>query len=159
MPAGARWLAPSLTELLTRRPGEPAEPGPPDGLTVRIGPRGRTVAEVHADTEVLFVGVAPEPVNLAGLAGHAGLRTLVVNRSAAVANLDVVTLLPALEYLQLDVSRWRELLSCGRVPPALRAAGLNDRGDWAATVEVVDALLTRAGRAPLEVTRVAVPVG
>lgn len=159
MPAGARWLAPSLTELLTRRPADPSEPGPQDGLAVWIGPRGRTVAEVRADTEVLFVGVAPEPVDLAGLAGHAGLRTLVVKRSAAVANLDVVTLLPALEYLQLDVPRWRELLSCGRVPPGLRAAGMNDRGDWAATVEVVDALLTRAGRAPLEVTRVAVPVG
>jgi cell wall assembly regulator SMI1 len=159
MPAGARWLAPSLTELLTRRPAEPAEPGPQDGLTVGIGPRGTTVAEVRADTEVLLVGVAPQPVDLSGLAGHARLRTLVVNRSAAVTNLDAVTLLPALEYLELDAPRWRRLLSCGQVPPALRAAGMNGRGDWAVTVEVVDALLCRAGRVPLEVTMVAVPVG
>jgi len=153
-PAGARWLAPSLTELLTRRPSEPVDLGPEGTLTVRVGPRGRTVAEVRIDTEVLFVGAAPEPVDLAGLAGHRRLRTVVVNRSATVVNLDAVTSLPVLEYLELDVPRWRQLLAAGRLPASLRAAGLNGRADWATSVDVVDALLTHGGRPRLEIAKI-----
>ncbi|MEU7909022.1 SMI1/KNR4 family protein [Actinoplanes sp. NPDC049118] len=154
IPAGARWLAPSLTELLTHRPGGPASLGPEGGLVCRVGPRGRTVADVGPEAEVLFVGAAPEPVDLAALAGHRGIRTLVVNRSAAVANLDVVTSLPALEYLECDVPRWQQLLGSGRVPPTLLSAGMNGRADWAASVDVVDALLALWGRPRLEVTKV-----
>nr|BFE75703.1 hypothetical protein GCM10020092_090040 [Actinoplanes digitatis] len=157
-PAGARWLAPSLTELLTRRPGEPEELGPEGGLLVRVGPRGRTVADVRPETEVLFVGVAPEPVDLAALAGHRGIRTLVVNRAAAVANLDAVASLPALEYLECDVPRWQQLLGSGQVPPNLLAAGMNGRADWTASVDVVDALLIRWGLPRLDVTRVGLAI-
>ncbi|MET8150290.1 SMI1/KNR4 family protein [Actinoplanes sp. NPDC049668] len=153
-PAGARWIASSLTDLLTRRPAEPEELAPEGGLLARIGPRGRTVADVRPEAEVLFVGAAPEPVDLAGLAGHRGIRSLVVNRAAAVANLDVVAALPALEYLECDVPRWQQLLGSGQVPPNLLAAGMNGRADWAASVDVVDALLTRWGLPRLEVTRV-----
>jgi cell wall assembly regulator SMI1 len=159
IPAGARWLAPSLTELLTDRPGKPASLAPEGDLLVRIGPRGGTVADVRPGTEVLFVGAAPEPVDLAGLAGHDRIRTLVVNHAAAVTNLDVITSLPALEYLDLDVPRWQQLLGTGRIPRTLRAAGMNGRADWTASVEVVNALLAHGGGSPLDVTTVQVPAG
>jgi hypothetical protein len=103
---------------------------------------------------VLFVGATPEPVDLSGLAGHGRVRTLVVDRSAEVAGLDAVMSMPALEYLELDVPRWERLLSSGRVPPTLLAAGMRGRADWAASVDVVNALLTRWGRPRIEVTKV-----
>ena len=64
-PAGARWLAPSLTELLTERPAELADQGPEGGLLVRIGSHsGKTPADVQPDTEVPHVSSGPQPVDL-----------------------------------------------------------------------------------------------
>ncbi|MBO3737498.1 SMI1/KNR4 family protein [Actinoplanes flavus] len=157
IPAGARWLAPSLTELLTGRPSEPADPSSEDGLLVRVGPRGRTVADVRPGAEVVVVSAAPEPTDLSGLAGHETMRTLVVSHSATVTNLDVVTTLPSLEYLELGTTSWRQLLRADRVPPTLLAAGMQGRADWDTTVEVVDALLALWGRPRLDVTRVRLP--
>ncbi|GGN18802.1 hypothetical protein FHR83_004030 [Actinoplanes campanulatus] len=160
IPAGARWLAPSLTELLTGRPSEPAELGPEGGLVVRVGPRGRTVADVRPDTEVVVVSAAPEPADLSGLAGNKTIRTLVVSHSATVTNLDVVTTLPGLEYLELGTASWQQLLRTDRVPPTLQAAGMQGRADWGTTVEVVDALLARWDRPRIDVTRIRVsPAG
>ncbi len=65
MSAGARWLAPSLTELLTERPATLAKLGPEGGLLVRVGSHsGKTLADVQPMTEVLYtppVTLTPAP--------------------------------------------------------------------------------------------------
>ncbi|MEV0456672.1 SMI1/KNR4 family protein [Catellatospora methionotrophica] len=153
--AGARWLAPSLTELLTDRPATLAKPGPDDALLVRVGARtGRTLADVQPATEVLYVRVAAAPCDLSGLSGHR-LRTL-VTEAAAVADLSAVTALPALEYLKLDVAGWQQLLRDGQVPTTLLAAGLSGRAGWTDTVGVVNALLAAWRQEPIAVIDVAV---
>jgi hypothetical protein len=150
MSSGARWLAPSLTELLTERPAALAKPGPEGGLLVRVGSRsGKTLADVQPTTEVLYISAAAAPCDLSALAGHR-LRTLVTD-SAAVADLAAVTGLPALEYLQLDVAGWQQLLRAGQVPSTLLAAGLSGRAGWSATVEVVNGLLAAWSQEPVRV--------
>lgn len=150
MSAGARWLAPSLTELLTERPATLAELGPEGALLVRVGARtGKTLADVQPATEVLYVSAAAAPADLSALAGHR-LRTL-VTESAVVADLSAVTALPALEYLQLDVAGWQQLLRAGRVPPTLLAAGLGGHAGWTDTVDVVNGLLTAWKQGPIQV--------
>lgn len=154
--AGARWLAPSLTELLTERPATLAKLGPEDGLLVRVGSRtGRTLADVQPETEVLYVRAATAPADLSALTGHRRLRT-VITESAVVADLPAVTELPALEYLQLDVAGWQQLLRAGQVPSTLLAAGLSGRAGWTDTVEVVNALLAARKQEPIQVIDVAV---
>ncbi|MBB5867315.1 cell wall assembly regulator SMI1 [Allocatelliglobosispora scoriae] len=151
---GASWVAPSLTELLTRRPAGMSGPGPQGALVVRVGPRsGKTVADVRPETEVLFTGSALEPVDLSPLAGHGRLRTL-VGGAGTIADLAAITGLPALEYLQLDIAGWQELIRAGQVPPNLLAAGLIGRADWAATVEVVNDLLAAWDLPAIEVTEI-----
>ncbi|WP_155368025.1 SMI1/KNR4 family protein [Catellatospora vulcania] len=155
MSAGARWLAPSLTELLTERPATLAKLGPEGGLLVRVGSRsGKTLADVQPTTEVLYIRAAAAPCDLSALAGHR-LRTL-VTESAVVADLRAVTELPALEYLQLDVAGWQQLLAAGQVPSTLLAAGLTGRAGWADTVEVVNGLLAAWKQEPIRVIDVAV---
>ncbi|WP_144120875.1 SMI1/KNR4 family protein [Catellatospora sichuanensis] len=155
MSAGARWLAPSLTQLLTERPATLAKPGPEGGLLVRVGSRsGKTLADVQPTTEVLYIRAAAAPCDLSALAGHR-LRTL-VTESAAVADLPAVTELPALEYLQLDVAGWQQLLRAGQVPSTLLAAGLSGRAGWTDTVEVVNGLLAAWNQEPIQVIDVAV---
>ncbi|WDZ83960.1 SMI1/KNR4 family protein [Micromonospora cathayae] len=154
--AGARWLASSLTALLTERPATLAELGPEGGLLVRVGSRsGRTLADVQPETEVLYVSAATVPADLSALSGHRRLRT-VITESAVVADLSAVTELPALEYLQLDVAGWRQLLRAGQVPSTLLAAGLRGRAGWTDTVEVVNGLLAARNQDPVQVIDVAV---
>lgn len=153
--AGARWLAPSLTELLTRRPNRLAPAGSEDGLLVRVGPRsGNTLADVLPETEVLFVYQGGEPVDLSVLTGHARLRTVVTGASA-VTDPAVLAALPALEYLELDVPAWQVLLSRGQVPKTLLAAGLSGLAGWDETVAVVDSLFAVWGQPALEIVEVA----
>jgi cell wall assembly regulator SMI1 len=153
---GAQWLAPSLTELLTERPAKLANLGSTGRLSVRVGPSsGKTLADVQPETEVLYVSAGPDPVDLSALAGHRRLRTL-VTESGAVAGLAAVTGLPTLEYLQLDVAGWQQLLRAGQLPATLLAAGLKGWAEWTATVEVVNGLLAAWGQAPIEVIDVAV---
>ncbi|TWJ21253.1 SMI1/KNR4 family protein [Micromonospora endolithica] len=155
MSAGARWLAPSLTELLTERPATLAKPGPEGELLVRVGSRtGKTLADVQPTTEVLYIGAAAVPCDLSALAGHR-LRTL-VTESAVVANLPATTELPALEYLRLDVVGWQQLLRAGQVPSTLLTAGLSGRAGWTDTVEVVNGLLAAWKRKPIQVIDVPV---
>ncbi|MEU6073905.1 SMI1/KNR4 family protein [Micromonospora sp. NPDC047074] len=155
MSAGARWLAPSLTELLTERPTTLAKLGPEGGLLVRAGSRsGRTLADVQPTTEVLYIRAGAAPSDLSALAGHR-LRTL-VTESAVVADLPAVTELPALEYLQLDVAGWQQLLRAGQVPSTLLAAGLSGRAGWTDTVEVVNGLLAAWEQEPIQVIDVPV---
>ncbi|GAA3234236.1 SMI1/KNR4 family protein [Dactylosporangium siamense] len=152
--SGAQWVAPSLTELLLRRPADIAGQGPEGGLLVRVGRRtGVTLAAVRPETEVLYVRGGP--VDLAPLAGHSRIRTLATS-SDAVTDLSAVTGLPALEFLELDVAGWQQLLRAGRVPPTLLAAGLRGHADWQATVEVVNGLLTLRGQPVLDVTEIPV---
>ncbi len=152
--SGARWVAPSLTELLTERPAKMAEEGALGALLVRIGPHSaKTLADVQPGTEVLYVNPGPEPVDLSPLAGHTRVRTL-VTESAAVTDLAAVTGLPALEFLQLDVAGWQQLLRTGQVPSTLLAAGLRGRADWPATLDVVNGLLAAWNQPPIEVTDV-----
>lgn len=150
--SGARWVAPSLTELLVGRSQVLAPFGPRDELLVRIAAHtGRTLAEVSENTEVVIVNRVPVPVDLSPLAGHRRLRTLVVE-PGPVTGLDVVTALPSLEYLQLDLAGWQSLLEADRLPPTLLAAGFSGRADWTATLEVLNALLARWEQPPVEVT-------
>jgi cell wall assembly regulator SMI1 len=154
MSSGASWVAPSLTELLTQRPREMTPPATPQELLVRVGPRsGRTLADVRPSTEVLYVSPAPEPAALSVLAGHDSLRTL-VTQSSAIASLSDVMRLPRLEFLELDVNGWLILLRAGQVPRTLLAAGLSGRGDWDATVEVVNGLLGSWGHPQLDLAEV-----
>ncbi|MDG6108690.1 hypothetical protein Daura_24825 [Dactylosporangium aurantiacum] len=122
---------------------------------MRVGSRsGKTIADVRPMTEVLYVRAAAAPFDLAVLAGHR-LRTL-ITESAAVADLPAVTALPALEYLQLDVAGWQQLLRAGQVPSTLLAAGLSGRAGWTATVEVVNGLLAAWHQEPIRVIDVPV---
>ncbi|KOX05604.1 hypothetical protein ADK66_24185 [Micromonospora sp. NRRL B-16802] len=153
--AGARWLAPSLTELLTERPATLAKLGPEGGLLLRVGSRtSKTLADVRPETEVLYVRAGTAPADLSALAGHRRLRT-VVTESAVVANLPAVSELPALEYVRLDVAGWQQLLRAGQVPPSLLAAGLSGRAGWRDTVEVVNGLLAAWKQEPIQVIDIA----
>jgi hypothetical protein len=131
-----------------------ADEGARGALLVRIGPHsGKTPVDVQPGTEVLYVSSGPELVDLSSLAGHTRVRTL-VTESAAVTDLAAITALPALEFLQLDVAGWQQLLRTGQVPSTLLAAGLRGRADWSATVDVVSGLLAAWNQPPIEVTDV-----
>ncbi len=150
--SGALWLAPSLTELLTERPAEMADEGALGGLLIRVGPHsGKTVADVQPIAEVVYVTSETSPADLSPLAGHSRIRTL-VTESAAVTDLAPISALPALEFLQLDVAGWQQLLRTGQVPSTLLAAGLRGRDDWPATIDVVNGLLAAWNQPPIEVT-------
>ncbi|MEU0563373.1 SMI1/KNR4 family protein [Dactylosporangium sp. NPDC006015] len=149
--SGAQWVAPSLTELLVQRPVDLAGRASEGGLLVRVS--DTTLAAVEPETEVLYVRGGP--VDLAALAGHSRIRTLSTS-SDAVTDLNAVSGLPALEFLELDVNGWQRLLHAGHVPPTLLAAGLRGRADWQATVDVLNGLLTLRGQPVLDVTDVPV---
>ena len=148
--AGARWLAPSLTELLTERPTDLGPIGDTSGLAVW------KPEDVTPATEVLRLRGRGEDADLSSLSGHPRLRTLVCPRGS-FTGIDVVDSLPALEYLETDFTTWRYLLDSGRLPAGLLAAGFSDDDELSRQVPVANELLARCGGEPIVVTELSRP--
>lgn len=150
------WVAESVTEWLAtdvdlylNRPALP-------GQLVRINAATPTLDAVVDATEILIVNRTDAPLDLRPLAGHPRLRTLEVT-GGEVTGLEVVGSLPQLKYLAVGPADWRHLLQNNAVPSTLLTAGISDdllrqpRPSQAEVVALTNELLTRWGRAPLQV--------
>ena len=148
MLSGARWIAASITELLTQRPVDLAPAGDAAGLSVW------QVSDVSDTTEVLRLAKRSDAADLSAIAQHPRLRSLAVDPGKATG-LDVVTQLPALEYLALDASAWQTLVDADRVPSGLLCAGftpLHGSTDADAQLVVANTLLARWNQPTIKVT-------
>ncbi|ART69607.1 hypothetical protein BTO20_14310 [Mycobacterium dioxanotrophicus] len=153
--AGAQWLAPSLTEYLQNGavidPWSRPEP--------ELGLVARAMADVGPQTEVLHVYDRDASHDLTPLVGHPRLRSLFVS-SATVGGVDVLTRLPALEFLSLPAATWRTVIDEGRIPDTLQAIGFSDAGrsdvaePFRELIEIANLLLNHRGQPPIEVVRV-----
>lgn len=156
---GAQWVAPSLTEFLLEGEHPDADPyfadvAPP--TSVRIGDHtDQTMSDVSEDTEVLHINAVSSPVDLAPLAGHPRLRSLLCTTDKLVGIRHVLAMLPQLEYPELPYGMWISLASAGAVPSGLAAAGFSDApGDLVSPIALANALLADRGLGTIPVTRI-----
>lgn len=130
-PFGAALQATSLTDLLHGRlvSAPNTAPGPVrDGVAYVNDRSGVSIADAHRpDVHTLWLGRLAQPVELAPLAGHAGLRSLLAGHGT-IRDVATVASFPNLAYLSLDVMDWKALLDTGRVPPTLLAARVDTSG-------------------------------
>lgn len=157
--AGARWVAPSLTEFLLQGEFPDADPYYADGVppvSVRVGDHtDETLSDVTAATEVLHINRVSAPVDLSPLAGHPRLRTLACTTDGVLGLPSVLSHLPALEYLELPYAVWSALVADGAVPARLAAAGFDGGpGDVVTRTALANSLLAARGRDPIPVTRI-----
>lgn len=144
---GARWVASSVTELLTQRPTAIAPEGDISQLVIRLG--RQDVSVVGPATEVLFTGAEPFALGALSAAELPRLRTLVVGAGGLTGDLHALSALPALEYIEAPQSTWEALLRADAVPDSLLAAGFTGSGSPQDQGPVLDALLTSRGLEPL----------